>query len=70
MRGYLQPGLRVQPNETQEKFQSLSRHRRSKLAKAARTTLVKADQWARGDGVPGEVSQALETALKSLKQKK
>jgi hypothetical protein len=41
-----------------------------KLARAAQTTLVKADQWGRGDGAAPEVAAALEAALKSLSAKK
>lgn len=60
MRGYLQPGHRVQPTDAQAYFASLSRGRRSKLSEAAGTNLVKASQWARGEGVPNEVREALE----------
>jgi hypothetical protein len=41
-----------------------------KLAASAKTTLVKADQWARGDEVDTQVADALLTALSSLKAKK
>jgi hypothetical protein len=70
MRGFLQPGLRKAPNEAQSKFASLSRNRRTKLAQAASVTLVKADQWARGDQVPSDVASALEKALSSFTAKK
>ncbi len=69
MRGFLQPAKRVTPTEAQARFASLSRGRRSKLARAANTTLVKADQWARADGVPKGVGEALQSALGSLKKK-
>jgi hypothetical protein len=48
----------------------MSRGRRAKLAKAAQTTLVKADQWARGDGTAQELSEAIERALAGMKKKK
>jgi hypothetical protein len=70
MRGFLQPAVKSTPNESQTKFQSLSRARRSKLAKTANTTLVKADQWAHGRTVSSDVGEALEAALKSLGAKK
>jgi hypothetical protein len=70
MRGFLSPAVRPETTESQRAFQALSRHRRSKLARAAHTTLVKADQWGRGDGVPHEVASALESGLKALTSKK
>jgi hypothetical protein len=70
MRGFLQPALRGNQSDNQKRFATLSRGRRTKLAHAAKTTLVKADQWARGDAVPGEIASALDGALASLKQKK
>jgi hypothetical protein len=70
MRGFLHPALRTLPNESQASFQSLSRARRSKLARTANTTLVKADQWARGDAVSADVSEALERAVAARKAKK
>ena len=70
MRGFLQPAVSRAPSESQQSFQSLSRSRRSKLAKAANTTLLKADQWARGDGVAADVSTALEHAFGHAKAKK
>ncbi len=70
MRGFLQPALKKIPSETQLAFAKLSRHRRAALAKAAQTTLVKASQWARGDGVPAEVATAIEAQLKTLLAKK
>jgi len=55
--------------ESQQTFRSLSRHRRTKLARAAHTTLVKADQWSRGDSTPSELAAALEGALRALQAK-
>jgi hypothetical protein len=70
MRGFLSPAVRPLNNDTQRAFQALSRHRRTKLAKAAQTTLLKADQWGRGDAVAPEVAKALETGVKTLGSKK
>lgn len=70
MRGFLQPALRPNPSESQSSFAELSRGRRSKLATAAQTTLVKADQWARGEHVSNDVAEALEAQLKTLQSKK
>lgn len=70
MRGYLQPALKANPSETQSRFTALSRHRRTKLATAAQTTLIKADQWARGEVVAADVATALDGAVTSLKPKK
>jgi hypothetical protein len=70
MRGSRQPAVRQTTTETQTAFRTFSRGRRSKLAKLAHTTLLKADQWARGDVVPGGVSEASEGAIVSLKAKK
>ena len=70
MRGFLQPAVKTSPNEPQNAFRALSRSRRSKLAKLANTTLLKADQWARGATVTGDVGDALEQALKAGAQKK
>lgn len=70
MRGFLQPAVKTVPNESQTTFRGLSRARRTKLAKVANTTLLKADQWARGAGVTTDVGEALEAALKSLTSKK
>jgi hypothetical protein len=63
MRGFLQPAVRHQPTDPQQALRALSRHRRTKVARAAQTTLVKADSWARGRPVPAEVASALERAL-------
>jgi hypothetical protein len=70
MRGFLQPAFKSNASETQAHFQGLSRGRRSKLAETARTTLIKADQWARGEHAPTDVSEALEVAIKALQAKK
>jgi hypothetical protein len=69
MRGFLHPAVRPLASEAQSKFRGLQRGRRTKLARAANTTLVKADQWARGDVVSTDVSEALETALAAKKKK-
>ena len=70
MRGFLKPAVKGTATDSQKSFRALARGKRSKLAKLANTTLVKADQWARGDGVANDVADALEGALKSLKKKK
>jgi hypothetical protein len=69
MRGFQKPAIRSQPTELQRAFRTLSRHRRTKLARAAHTTLLKADQWSRGGGGSREVAAALEGALKALQAK-
>jgi hypothetical protein len=69
MRGFLHPSVRPTPSESQTKFQGLQRGRRTKLARAANTTLVKADQWARGEVVAADVAEALEAALVTKKKK-
>ena len=60
MRGYQQPAKKNLPNDTQLAFGELPRGRRVKLAKAAQTNLVKADQWARGETVDAALAEALE----------
>ncbi len=70
MRGFLSPALRHTPTELQARFAGYSRGRRSKLAAAAQTTLVKADQWARGGAVDAPVADALTAALAQVKPKK
>jgi hypothetical protein len=70
MRGSREPAVRHIASETQVAFRTFSRGRRTKLARLARTTLVKADQWARGEGVGGDVSEAIEATLKAFKSKK
>jgi hypothetical protein len=69
MRGFQRPAVRLTTTDLQRSFRALSRHRRTKLARAAQTTLVKADQWGRGDHTPPEVASALERALHTLHAK-
>jgi hypothetical protein len=69
MRGFLQPSKRTTLSESQSTFKALTRGRRSKIAKTAQTTLVKADQWARGRLIPSDVAEALEQALKTHRTK-
>jgi hypothetical protein len=69
MRGFLKPSLHSTPSEAQKAFSTLARGRRNKLAKTAKTTLVKADQWARGDAVSADVAGALEQAVAVLQAK-
>ena len=66
MRGYLEPAKRTTPTESQARFATLSRGRRTKLAKGAQTTLIKADQWARGGSAPEGVGEAIDKALAAL----
>jgi hypothetical protein len=70
MRGFLHPAVRPLASDAQSNFRGLQRGRRTKLARVANTTLVKADQWARGDAVTADVSEALEAALNASKKKK
>ena len=63
MRGFLHPAVQNTPNETQTGFAGLPRGRRTKLAKEANTTLLKADQWAGGGAVAADVGEALERAI-------
>ena len=70
MRGFLSPSLRPTPTEHQVRFAGFARGRRSKLAAVAQTTLVKADQWARGDAIDTQIADALVGALGTLKTKK
>lgn len=70
MRGFLEPALRHNPSDLQDAFRGLSRHRRSHLAAAAQTNLVKASQWARGDAVAAEIAQALEKQVQAHVAKK
>lgn len=69
MRGFLRPSLRPETTESQQRFAAFSRSRRSKLAKAAQTSLLKADQWARGAAVGADIGQALERGIAGLKKK-
>jgi hypothetical protein len=68
MRGYQAPGKRLIPSEMQSRFGTLARGRRSKMAKVAGTTLLKADQWARGGVLEPAVTTSLETQLDKLKK--
>ena len=70
MRGFLSPSLKANPSDSQKHFQTLSRGRRVKLARAAKTSLVKADQWARGEAVAGDIGSGLEHGVKALVAKK
>jgi hypothetical protein len=63
MRGSRTPALRPLTSELQNKLRTLSRHRRGKVAHAAHTTLVKVDQWGRGDGLPADLASAIERAM-------
>lgn len=69
MRGARRPALRPVVTAPQTAFRGLSRHRRSRLARTARTTLVKADQWARGGDLEAGIVAALESALQALRAK-
>jgi hypothetical protein len=69
MRGFQRPAHRLTTTDTQRAFGALSRHRRTKLARAAHTTLIKADQWGRGGATPPDVASALEAALSALTAK-
>jgi hypothetical protein len=69
MRGFQRPAVRLTTTDPQRAFRALSRHRRTKLARAAHTTLLKADQWSRGDATPGEIAAALESAIGALPSK-
>jgi hypothetical protein len=66
MRGFLQPAIRPQTTERQQAFGALSRHRRARLARTAHTTLVKADQWSRGDQVAPQIASELQSALQAF----
>ncbi len=68
MRGSRTPAKRPVQTENQTRFASLSRGRRQKIATAAGTTLVKADQWARGGATDAAIATALETNLGKLKK--
>jgi hypothetical protein len=70
MRGFLSPAVRPLVTDTQRAFRALSRHRRTKLARAAQTTLVKADAWGNGHAVAPEIAKALEAGFKGLGSKK
>jgi hypothetical protein len=70
MRGSRTPALRPLTTDLQKKLQGLSRHRRGKVAHAAHTTLVKVDQWARGDGVSADLAGAIERAMLGAAERK
>lgn len=70
MRGSRSPALRPLTTDLQNKLRELSRHRRGKVAHAAHTTLVKVDQWARGDGVPADLAGAIERAMLGTVERK
>ena len=70
MRGFLHPAVRPIPSEAQTNFQGLQRGRRTKLARTASTTLVKADQWARGDLVSSDDRAARARARAAAKKTK
>jgi hypothetical protein len=70
MRGSRTPAIRPQTSELQNKARGLSRHRRTKIAHAAHTTLVKVDQWGRGDALPADLASAIERALLSAGERK
>lgn len=70
MRGSRTPAVRPQTTDLQNKARGLSRHRRTKLAHAAHTTLVKVDQWGRGDALPAELAGAIERALLAAGERK
>jgi hypothetical protein len=69
MRGFLQPSLRNNPTDSQQQFSQLSRHRRASLAEAAKTDLLKASQWGRGEAVAPQIAEALEQQLKAFAAK-
>jgi hypothetical protein len=67
MRGFQQQAIRQQTTDSQRTFRGLSRHRRTKLARAAHTTLLKADQWSRGSATTAaDVATALDGAVRVL----
>jgi hypothetical protein len=70
MRGSRTPAVRPQVTDLQKKARGLSRHRRNKIAHAAHTTLVKVDQWGRGDGVPTDLAGAIERAMLGSAERK
>ncbi|MGA7121524.1 MAG: hypothetical protein WBY94_15575 [Polyangiaceae bacterium] len=69
MRSFQRPAVRITTTDAQRTFRALSRHRRTKLARTAQTTLLKADQWSRGDATPPALASALDRALKTLTAK-
>ncbi|MFO0680196.1 MAG: hypothetical protein U0169_26980 [Polyangiaceae bacterium] len=69
MRGFLQPCLTSRPTENQDLFRTLSRTRRSKIATAAQTNFLKANQWAKAGKVAPAVAEALEKGVKAFRAK-
>jgi hypothetical protein len=69
MRGHTQSAFKATINDNQTKFATMSRSRRSRIAKSASTTLVIAHVWARGSAVAPEIATALETATGNVKKK-
>jgi hypothetical protein len=70
MRGSRTPALRPLTSDLQNSLRNLSRHRRGKIAHAAHTTLVKVDQWGRGDGLPADLAGAIERAALGAAERK
>lgn len=70
MRGSRTPALRPLTSDLQNKLRTLSRHRRGKVAHAAHTTLVKVDQWGRGDTVAADLAGAIERAVVGTLERK
>ena len=70
MRGSRTPAIRSIQSETQQAFEALSRHRKSQICEATKTTLVKASQWACGGEVSAELATALEAATAKLAAKR
>ena len=70
MRGFLQPAVKRVASDTQKAFAKLPRGKRSKVAKLAQTTLVKTDQWARGEMLAADLAEVIEKAYGSIKSKK
>jgi len=69
MRGFLQPSVHAATTDSQNAFRALGRARRMKVARAAQTTLLKADQWGRGSAVTADLADALERAFKATTTK-
>ena len=70
MRGSRTPAIRSIQSETQQSFEALSRHRKSQICEATKTTLVKASQWARGNFTAAELATSLEAATAKLAAKR
>ena len=67
MRGFLQPAHRLYPSEVQSAFAAMSRHRRSRIARDAKTSLHHADEWGRGKPLAPELAAALEAGVHGVK---